>query len=79
MKNPLVISIILNTNRREDTLACLSSLQKNTYPNHKAIVLDNSSTDGSVQAIQEQFSDVQIINLTSNLGYAGNNNVLSDI
>jgi hypothetical protein len=75
MQNPFVISIILNTNRRDDTLACLTSLQKNTYPNHKPIVLDNHSTDGSVQAIQEQFPDVQIIPLTDNLGYAGNNNV----
>lgn len=69
-----VISIILNTNRRDDTLQCLESLQGNTYGSHRAIVLDNASTDGSVEAIHQAFSEVEVIRLTSNLGYAGNNN-----
>jgi GT2 family glycosyltransferase len=38
-------------------------------------VLDNASTDGSVEAIERQFTAVQIIPLTENKGYAGNNNV----
>ncbi len=67
--------MILNTNRCQDTLACLESLQQNTYSNHRAIVLDNASHDGSVAAIQARFPEVHIINLTQNLGYAGNNNV----
>jgi len=75
MSIPLVISIILNTNRRQDTLECLASLTQSTYDNHKIIVLDNASSDGSVAAIQASFPEVQIINLTENLGYAGNNNV----
>lgn len=75
MLRPLVYIVILNTNRRADTLACLESLSKSTYDNLKIIVLDNSSTDGSVDAIRSSFTDVQIINLSENLGYAGNNNV----
>jgi len=38
------------------------------------IVLDNSSTDGSVDAIYSHFPSVQIIHLEANRGYAGNNN-----
>ncbi len=75
MSTPLVISVILNTNRREDTLECLASLAENSYQPHQVLVLDNASTDGSVEAIQTRFPEVQIINLTENLGYAGNNNV----
>jgi GT2 family glycosyltransferase len=75
MAHPLVISVILNTNRCEDTLECLNTLMRSTYPNHKAIVLDNHSTDGSVQAIQSNFPSVQIAELANNSGYAGNNNV----
>ena len=75
MPEPLVITIILNTNRREDTLACLASLAGSRYGNHRIIVLDNASNDSSVAAIQAAFPDVEIIELEENLGYAGNNNV----
>jgi len=70
-----VISVILNTNRRQDTLAALESLQQNEYPNHEIIVLDNASSDGSVEAIRSAYPLVQIIEIKQNLGYAGNNNV----
>jgi len=75
MPEPYVVSVILNTNRRDDTLACLESLMRSSYKNHSAIVLDNHSTDGSVEAITEKFPDVEIIAIQDNLGYAGNNNV----
>ena len=75
MSQPYVISVILNTNRRDDTLECLASLQQSTYQNQHSLVLDNHSTDGSVEAIRHAFPTVQVIELTDNLGYAGNNNV----
>jgi GT2 family glycosyltransferase len=75
MSHPLIVVVILNTNRREDTLECLYSLKKSTYNNFRVIVLDNHSTDGSVEAIRSAFPTVQIIELVKNLGYAGNNNV----
>jgi len=73
--SPLVINIILNTNRREDTIECLDSLAKSTYTNQKTIVLDNHSSDGSVTTIEANYPDVQIIHIEDNQGYAGNNNV----
>ena len=75
MQQPLVVIVILNTNRREDTLECLGSLEQSSYPTQKIIVLDNASTDGSVEAIQAGFPHVEILHLTRNAGYAGNNNV----
>jgi len=75
MNQPFVIPVILNTNRRADTLACLDSLTQTQYPNMHIIVLDNNSSDGSVEAIRTQFPSVQIVHLKENLGYAGNNNV----
>ena len=75
MSQPFVISVILNTNRRADTLECLESLFHNSYSNQAVIVLDNHSTDGSVNAIREAYPQVQLIELDENLGYAGNNNV----
>lgn len=75
MSSPSVICVILNTNRRDDTIECIESLSRNSYSNKKVIVLDNHSTDGSVTAIRESFPNVQVIELDKNLGYAGNNNV----
>lgn len=75
MSQPLIVTVILNTNRCEDTLETLLSLLDSTYENHMVIVLDNASTDGSVETIRSSFQDVEIIELSENLGYAGNNNV----
>ena len=75
MNQPLIVTVILNTNRREDTLEALKSLYQNTYSRHEILVLDNASVDGSVQAIKTAFPKVEIIELKKNLGYAGNNNV----
>ncbi len=72
---PKIFAVILNTNRREDTLACLESLYANHYPNLSVIVLDNASSDGSNQAISDQYPQTQLVPLTENLGYAGNNNI----
>lgn len=75
MPSPLVISVVLNTNHREDTLQCLTSLTQNDYDHHKIILLDNASSDGTVEAVRSLLPAVQIIELQHNLGYAGNNNV----
>lgn len=75
MREPMVFTVILNTNRRDDTLACLASLEEGDYDNHSIIVLDNNSADGSVQAVSTSFPAVHIVRLNENRGYAGNNNV----
>jgi GT2 family glycosyltransferase len=74
MLQPYVIIIILNTNRRDDTLACLASLAGSTYANQHILVLDNHSTDGSAAAIRAAFPEVEVVPLQENRGYAGNNN-----
>lgn len=70
-----VVSVVLNTNRRDDTCACLASLRANTYADHEIVVLDNGSTDGSVEAIRARFPETEIIRLGENRGYTGNNNI----
>ncbi|MGE0362383.1 MAG: glycosyltransferase family 2 protein [Vicinamibacterales bacterium] len=75
MTSPLIVAVVLNTNRRDDTLACLDSLARLDYPNRAVMVLDNASTDGSNEAIRAAHPDVRILPLTDNRGYAGNNNV----
>jgi GT2 family glycosyltransferase len=73
--NPKIAAIILNTNKKHDTLECLGSLLACQYPNLNIIVLDNASTDGSNAAIADQYPNVEIVPIVENKGYAGNNNV----
>ncbi len=49
---PKVAIIILNWNGWKDTIECLESLQRLTYPNYQIIVVDNGSTDGSIEKIK---------------------------
>lgn len=65
--------VILNWNRCADTLECLASIQRLHIP-CSTIVVDNGSTDGSLEAIRAAFPTIQIIEMGSNLGYAAGNN-----
>ena len=71
---PFVGVIILNTNKREDTLACLASLKRGSFPDFACIVVDNGSTDGSCEAIEAQFPEIPIYKTPRNGGWGGCNN-----
>jgi len=53
MTHPRVAIIILNWNGWGDTVECLESVYRITYPNYDVIVVDNGSEDESVQKIRE--------------------------
>jgi GT2 family glycosyltransferase len=70
-----LLVIVLNWNRYADTLRCLASLADTSISLTDILVVDNASTDGSVEAIRSSFPTVQIVRNTENLGYAAGNNV----
>ncbi len=75
MALPLVTVVVLNYNRREDTLACLASLAQLHYPHRQIVVVDNGSSDASVAAFYAAYPDLPIIENKDNLGFAAGNNV----
>jgi GT2 family glycosyltransferase len=75
MSPPKIAIIILNWNGKEDTIECLESLKQITYPNYEILIVDNHSTDGSVECFRERYPDVEILENEKNLGYAEGNNV----
>lgn len=73
--NPLVSIIIVNWNGKENLEECLNSLFTITYSPFETIVVDNGSTDGSVDLIKEKFPSVKLILANKNLGFAQGNNL----
>lgn len=70
-----VFIIILNWNGLKDTLECLDSVYRLDYPDYEVIVVDNCSSDDSVETIHRKFPRVVLIENSMNLGYTGGNNV----
>ncbi len=66
--------IVLNWNGLGDTVECVRTLKKLTYPDYKIIMVDNGSTDGSADALQRVFPEIEIIRNEKNLGFAGGEN-----
>lgn len=72
---PEVAIIVLNWNNYEDTAECLSSLESVEYPNYHVVVIDNGSTDGSGEKLQDEFRWCQHIRNDENRGYSAGVNV----
>lgn len=67
--------VIVNWNTRQLLLDCLASIyQTISGCGFEVFVVDNASSDGSVEAVQRDYSTVNIIQNTENLGFAKANN-----
>lgn len=75
-KTPLVSIIIINFNGVEYLKVCFESLRKIDYQNWEVIVVDNGSSDGSIEFLEKykKFKSLKIIKNSSNLGFAEPNN-----
>lgn len=51
--NPKVTIIILNWNCWEDTIECMDSLYKISYPNYDVVLIDNDSKNESIDKIRQ--------------------------
>ena len=71
MTKSKVSIIIPHYNGIEVLSECLDSLFKSTYPNIEVIVVDNGSSDDSVDWLKTNHSQVIVIENDKNLGYAG--------
>jgi len=60
MINPSVAIIIVNWNSYSFTFDCITSLKKCNYPNFKIILVDNGSTDFSIEKLSKDFKEIDI-------------------
>lgn len=74
LKNELVYSIVVTYNGAKWIDKCLSSLN-NSSLSHETIVIDNGSTDKTIDIIKSKFSNCQLIESDENLGFGKANNI----
>ena len=75
MSRPLDV-IIVSYNTRADTLACLASVFAHPPRDlHTVLVVDNASSDGTVEAIRGPWPAAKVVALERNVGFAAANNV----
>jgi len=79
MQLPKVSIIIINYNGKHHLESCLESLLKINYNNTEIIIVDNNSTDDSVNFVSKNFPDVILIRLNENKGFAEPNNIASKV
>ncbi len=73
---PNVGIVISNYNGWQDTVQCLESLQKQTYRDFEIILLDDASTNDSVQQLQKHLTENTVfLPQEANSGFAAVNNV----
>lgn len=71
---PLVSVLIVNTNDRRYLDGVLTSVFAQDYDPLEVIVVDNDSSDGSVEFVRTNFPNVTVVENRCNLGFGGANN-----
>jgi GT2 family glycosyltransferase len=70
-EKPLVSVVIPNLNGRDILGGCLRSLERQVFKDFEVIIVDNGSTDGSVELVRSEFPWLEtIIENDTNAGFA---------
>ncbi len=72
---PSISIVIVNYNGINLLRRCMESLASTEYPNFDIILVDNNSTDGSINFIKDNFPSCKIIPLHNNVGFSRANNL----
>jgi GT2 family glycosyltransferase len=72
---PGVAVIVVNLNAGAHLARTLESLERQTARPERVILVDNGSTDGSLEGVEERFPFVELVEPGENLGFAAANNL----
>lgn len=72
--NPLITIQILNWNRAEETQESIQSALNQSYDNIEVVVIDNGSTDNSIELTKKNFPGLKLVTLDANYGCPGGRN-----
>lgn len=73
--SPLCSIVVLNFNGKDFLDDCFTSLSRQCYRNYEVFLVDNASSDGSVEFVEKKFPWVKIIANSENYGFAEGNNI----
>lgn len=73
--NKNVSIIIVNWNGKKYLEKCIKSLLAQSYKDFEIILVDNASTDDSLELVRHKFPMVRIIQNKTNVGFAEGNNI----
>ncbi|CQR70551.1 N-acetylglucosaminyl-diphospho-decaprenol L-rhamnosyltransferase [Sporomusa ovata DSM 2662] len=81
VNKPLISIIVVTYNGEHHLRQCIPSLKEQTYPKEllEIIVVDNCSSDKSLEYLQQYHADVRIICNDSNQGFAKPNNQAAEL
>lgn len=71
MEEPKVLIIIVTFNKKRYVVDLLNSLKEIDYKNYDVVVVDNASTDGTVDYIEKHFPCLYVIRNSENNGGSG--------
>ena len=71
---PHIKILILNWNGKDLLKHCLDSVIAIDYPNYSVMIIDNGSSDGSLDMVQENYSQMECLALGHNYGFSGGYN-----
>ncbi|MFW5697294.1 MAG: glycosyltransferase family 2 protein [Fimbriimonadaceae bacterium] len=72
---PKVSVIVVSYNTREHLRNCLNTIE----PHHEVIVVDNASTDGSPDVVEQEYPHVKLVRNSQNRGFGAANNQGLDV
>ena len=70
MSHSLLNILILNWNNKKVLSECICSIKNSSFKNYDITVIDNGSTDQSIEYIKNKFRDICFIKIKNNLGFA---------
>lgn len=73
--HPAISIIIVNYNTADHLIRCIPSVLAQKGPSFEIIVVDNASSDNSIDLIKSKFPSVTLIDSSENLGFAKANNL----
>jgi len=65
----MITAIVLNWNGKHFLKECFDSLLNQSFKDYELFMVDNGSTDGSLEFMRDKFPQVEILSLSRNMGF----------